>query len=317
MGNRIFAVGETVLDIIFKENDVQAARPGGSSFNAAITLGRLGAPVEFISEMGADKVGDMIVDFLEKNQVKARLGRYTDGKTALALAFLDHHSDAEYQFYKDYPHQRLQVEFPEIKSGDLLLFGSFYALNPGIRQRIRVLLQQGFDAGALLLYDPNFRESHLRDREALLPVITENMTYASLVRASDEDMRNVFGVLDADAAWDRVKDHCPVLVYTASSRGVFLRTKAVSLHLEVEKIEPLSTIGAGDNFNAGLAYGMHRKRVTRVDLQNLGAEDWTDLLRTAMAFSKAVCLSYDNYLSRDEAGKLKTMVYHQKRKEQK
>ena len=104
--SHIFAVGETILDIIFKDNLPKTARPGGSSFNASISLGRLGCPITLISEMGNDRVGDLIQDFMEENGVDTRyLSRYEEGQSAIALAFLDEKSDAQYQFYKDYPHQ--------------------------------------------------------------------------------------------------------------------------------------------------------------------------------------------------------------------
>jgi len=64
---QIYAIGETILDIIFRDQQPRVARPGGSSFNASITLGRLNAPITFISEMGADRVGDLIKEFMEKN----------------------------------------------------------------------------------------------------------------------------------------------------------------------------------------------------------------------------------------------------------
>ena len=144
----IFAVGETILDIIFKDGQPVAAKPGGSSFNAAITLGRLGAPVTFIPEMGNDHVGDMIQAFLTENGVDSRyVSRYAEGQSAIALAFLNQKSDAEYQFYKDYPHQRLDIEFPDFNADDLLMFGSFYALNPGIRPRVKLLLEKAQAGG--------------------------------------------------------------------------------------------------------------------------------------------------------------------------
>ena len=178
----IYAVGETILDIIFKDDQPRAAKPGGSSFNASITLGRLGAPITFISEMGKDKVGDLIQNFMEKNGVDADyLSRYEQGQSAIALAFLNDKSDAEYQFYKDYPHQRLDVEFPEFKRDDLLMFGSFYALNPGIRPRVKELLQKAMKAGATIMYDPNFRSTHSPERDDLIDVIKENMGFAFIV----------------------------------------------------------------------------------------------------------------------------------------
>lgn len=303
---QVYAVGETVLDIIFRENQPKAAKPGGSSFNASITLGRLDVPVTFISEMGQDRVGDIIQDFLEENGVNTScISRYEKGQSAIALAFLNDKNDAEYQFFKDYPHQRLNVEFPDIKPDDLLVFGSFYALNPGIRPRVKALLDKASQAGATIMYDPNFRSSHLHEREELRQAIQENMAFASIVRASDEDLLNIFEVDNPDDAWNRVSKFCPLLLYTANSEGVYLRSEQLNLHMKVESIKPVSTIGAGDTFNAGILYGLSRKGYGKEQILALGREDWEELIRDAIDFSKEVCLSYDNYLPGDIADKLK------------
>ena len=66
---KVIGIGETVLDIIFKGTQPMAAKPGGSTFNALISLGRLGVPSIFISETGRDKVGDIIVSFLKQNNI--------------------------------------------------------------------------------------------------------------------------------------------------------------------------------------------------------------------------------------------------------
>lgn len=303
---KIYAVGETILDIIFRDNQPQAAKPGGSSFNASITLGRLGAPVALISEMGNDLVGDIIYAFLSENGVDTQyLSRYEEGQSAIALAFLNKKSDAEYQFYKDYPHQRLGVEFPEFRKNDLLLFGSFYSLNPGIRPRVRLLLEKAREAGVTMIYDPNFRNTHSRDRDDLLSVIRENMDFASIVRASDEDLVNIFNATDPDEAWEKVRPHCPILIYTANAHGVYLRSENIKAHMEVDRIEPLSTIGAGDTFNAGILYGLFRNGYSGNQIRKMGRPAWEELVKYAMEFSREVCLSYENYLPVEYARELK------------
>ena len=98
----IYALGETVFDIIFKDFKPQAAKPGGSSFNAMITLGRLGVPGSFISEVGNDRIGNYIKEFLTDNGIRNEyVVLFEDGKSALSLAFLNLSSDAVYEFYKD------------------------------------------------------------------------------------------------------------------------------------------------------------------------------------------------------------------------
>ena len=81
--------------------------------NTAVSLGRAGIHVEFISEIAADQPGEMIVRFLQENRVgTSYLNRYTDGKTTLALAFLNEQADAGYSFYPDPPKERLTGNLP-------------------------------------------------------------------------------------------------------------------------------------------------------------------------------------------------------------
>ena len=68
---KVIGIGETVLDIIFRDNQPIQAVPGGSTFNSVISLGRAGVPVKFISEAGNDRVGRQIIQYLEDNGVDA------------------------------------------------------------------------------------------------------------------------------------------------------------------------------------------------------------------------------------------------------
>ena len=112
---KVFGIGETILDIIFRNDQPQKAVPGGSVFNGLISLGRLNVPVSFISELGNDRVGDMIRDFMEDNHITTEfVDRFPDGKSPISLAFLDDDKNANYIFYKDYPAQRLEVPLPKI-----------------------------------------------------------------------------------------------------------------------------------------------------------------------------------------------------------
>ena len=69
MMRKIYGIGETVLDIIFKNGQPQAAKAGGSVLNSVISMGRIGLPVSFISEYGRDDVGNLIDTFLKDNGV--------------------------------------------------------------------------------------------------------------------------------------------------------------------------------------------------------------------------------------------------------
>ena len=47
---KVIGIGETILDIIFRDDQPIGAVPGGSVFNGLISLGRVGVNAAFISE---------------------------------------------------------------------------------------------------------------------------------------------------------------------------------------------------------------------------------------------------------------------------
>ena len=127
--SRIFAIGETVFDIIFKNGKPASSTPGGSMLNTAVSLGRLGLDVYFISEYGKDKVGELVDNFLRTNGVSTDyVSRSDDLPSSLALAFLDDNNNADYSFYKYHPEKRLDIPFPELTHSDIVLYGSFYVI---------------------------------------------------------------------------------------------------------------------------------------------------------------------------------------------
>src|SRR3712207_1302142 len=93
---KVIGIGETVLDIIFKNGQPVSAVPGGSAFNAIVSLGRSGVNTTFISEAGNDRVGRYVIDFLKDNGVNAdHVNVFPDSKSPISLAFLDEHNNAE------------------------------------------------------------------------------------------------------------------------------------------------------------------------------------------------------------------------------
>jgi fructokinase len=304
---KIFGIGETVLDIIFKNGQPQAAKAGGSVLNSIVSMGRMELPVSFISEYGLDDVGHLIDNFLKNNGVNTSfVHRFHQGSTALALAFLDEKNDAHYSFYKDFPGKRLDIDFPVIEKNDIVQCGSFYAIWPEIRKKFKKFIYSANEKGALIVYDPNFRPTHLSELDTLKPLIIENMKMANLIRGSDEDFKNIFGLNNADEAWEVVKNYCKCLVFTANVEGVYVRTTSFSGKFPVQKITPVSTIGDGDNFNAGMITSIYHHNIKKEHLEKLTEKEWAKVITTAVAFATNVCLSYENYISSEFAKEYKS-----------
>ena len=306
---KVIGIGETVLDIIFRNNQPIQALPGGSTFNAIISLARSGVPTSFISETGNDRVGQTIIQFLRDNGCNAdSVSVYPDSKSPLSLAFLNDKNDAEYIFYKDHPKDRLDFTYPSVQADDLVVFGSYYALNPVIRPQVKAFLEYAHQRGAILYYDVNFRASHQHEVIKLTSNLLENFELADIVRGSKEDFQILFKKDNPDVVYrTQISFYTKKFIYTRGAGPVEVRADGgFSKQYPVLPTETVSTIGAGDNFNAGFVYGLIKYGVTRSDIEvGLSEEQWDKLIASAQAFSANCCKSLGNSIDAAFAEQLK------------
>lgn len=306
---KVIGIGEAVLDIIFKDNKPVEAVPGGSAFNAITSLGRCGVSTSFISEAGNDHVGKYIIEFLKSNGVNAdNVTTFPDSKSPVSLAFLNEKNDAEYIFYKDHPHDQLEFTYPDIQPDDIVLFGSFYAVNPVIRPQLVGLLDYARSHGAIIYYDVNFRPAHKDEVIRITPNLIENLDYADIVRGSHEDFATLYKKEDADKVYNaEISFYCRQFIYTHGSQPVEVRGgRDMKKSYPVPDTKVVSTIGAGDSFNAGFIFGMLKQGITRSDLERgLTGEQWDSLIGCALSFSADCCKDIFNYVSKEFGEKMK------------
>lgn len=298
---KVIGIGETVLDIIFRDEQPISAVPGGSTFNAIVSLGRAGVPTTMISETGNDRIGRNIISYLEQNGCDAsHVHVYPESKSPLSLAFLNERNDAEYIFYKDHPNDRIEFFNADINPDDIVVFGSFFAINPVIRPQVFAFLDYARQHGAILYYDVNFRASHKNDVIKITPNLLENLELADIVRGSSEDFEVLFKRNDPDSVYrSQISFYTKKFIYTRSADPIEVRAEGgFSKQYPVSALQTVSTIGAGDNFNAGFVYGMILLGISRADIEKgLTEEQWNQLLHCAMEFSSECCKSIHNSIS--------------------
>ncbi len=267
----------------------------------------MGIKVDFISQIGDGHVGDIIEGFMQENGMNTRYMMRRKGiKTDVSLAFLNENNDAKYNFYKDYQSQQVSIEIPKIEKDDLILLGSFYSLNPLTRPTVVRLLEEAQEQGAIVYYDPNFRANHQQDLIHLMPNMIENFEAASIIRGSNEDFGYIFGLTEADKIYnEKLKYYGSPFICTTADGEVALRTHTFCKNYPVPRIETVSTIGAGDTFNAGILFGLIHENVYYDDLATLPEATWDKVIGYAIRFSAQVCQSYQNYVSNEFAQSVK------------
>jgi fructokinase len=301
---RVYTIGDCVLDILFQDQKPVESKPGGSILNSSVSLGRLGVSVSLLSELGEDHVGQFIAQFLKDNGVDTSLvTRFTDTNTNLALAFLDENRNADYSFYKTRKGLPTIIDLPErVQAGDIILFGSFLAVKKEFRKALLAFLKRARKQGAMIVYDPNFRKQHLPLLNEVMPYIKENMALANIVKASNEDIELIAGKDNFKDAKEWMASFSnAALVYTANKNGVSVGI-GPEHHFSVSQITPVSTIGAGDTFNAALVYYFVKRNVSVGQLNaGLNESQIKEMIELAIKFSQEVCMQYDNFFPVDLA----------------
>ena len=298
--NKVVGVGETILDILFKNNQPVAAVPGGSSFNSIISVGRAGVPCAFVGYTGADIVGQQTIDFMKENGVSTEYFEVREEeKSAVSLAFLNENGDANYVFYKQPPMAKPDWKAPTLFQNDVLLLSSYYAVCKGTRPMITQLLDKANKVGAIVYYDLNFRKGHAHELEALKPAILSNFSQSSIVRGSADDFEIMYGTRDASLIYQQyIKAYCPLFICTAGAGKIEVFTPSRNYSFQAPKIDNVvSTVGAGDSFNAGFSCALLWQGITKEKLPNLTEEQWKKLIHIACQFAGNACQSKENYVN--------------------
>ncbi|MCB1347800.1 MAG: carbohydrate kinase [Maritimibacter sp.] len=254
----ILCCGEALIDMLPRETTAGepafAPYAGGSVFNTAIALGRLGAPAGFLSGISTDLFGRILDETLAASKVDASLAIRSGRPTTLAFVTLTN-GHAQYAFYDENTAGRMigVEDLPEIPADVEALFFGGISLPPdpcGATYESLMLREAG---RRVTMIDPNIRPSFITDEAGYRARIGRMMAAATIVKSSDEDL-DWLGMTPADLLAAGAKLVC----LTEGSKGVTAHWAGGSVFVAARKVEVVDTVGAGDTFSAGLLAGLHR-----------------------------------------------------------
>jgi len=293
---KIIAIGESVLDTTFSGNQPTRSFMGGRIANTAAIVGSMGLPVAMVSECGADRVGDIIIDYLTRHHVDVTsIDRYTEGTTAMSAIFTDASGKDTLVNYGTYPKERFDVVWPRIDEDDIVLFGSLYAITEPQRAALFELVNYAVERKAIIVYLPGFQHGINFHIAHVMPAILENLEVSDLVIAHERDLRDVYPGESAQQAYtDHVEFYCdnylhihPDLSVTRFGNGIKgLTHPAIGLPSR-------HMLGWQAGFTAGVIYGMFKNEVTQSTIHQLPRTVWNDIVNGAQAIASA-CANPDN-----------------------
>lgn len=252
---RIVVAGEALIDLIVSADGTIAAIPGGGPYNTARTIARLQGDVAFLGRISSDGFGRRLRAGLEADGVRTDLVVATDDPTTLAVAELDKHGTASYQFYVDGTSASGVLDADTARAAGsaphALHVGTLGLVLEPIGSSLERLVATMPDA-ALVMLDPNSRPSATRDPDAFRARIGRLSARADVVKVSDDDLAFLSPRLSVDVAIDRLlAAGVAVVLRTDGGRAVEIRGTSFRTVVEVPRVQVVDSVGAGDAFGGG------------------------------------------------------------------
>ncbi len=258
--------------------------PGGSPYNVAVALARLGAQVEFAGKASTDFFGRSLVENLQQEGVGIRFLSSSPAPSTLAFVTLER-GEPSFAFYGEGSADTLLQagDLPAgIASTTVLAFGSISLLRGPTAATITHLVERLHDR-TLLCFDPNIRPSLVKDATSYRQMLTQLFRTVAIVKMSETDTKWFAPDQSPESVAAEVQRLGPALVVvTRGSRGAVAQTASVTIQVSAPAVRVVDTVGAGDAFTAGVLFALMEQRgASRASIEHLRASE----LKAALTFA--------------------------------
>ncbi len=258
----VTALGEVLID--FTDSGISAngqklfeRNPGGAPANVLVALQKLGHKTAFIGKVGADMHGDFLRKTIEDNGINCE-GLISDPNffTTLAFVALDESGDRSFSFARK-PGADTQLTVDDlpadvIANSKVFHVGSLSLTDEPARSATIAALKIAKDSGAVMSYDPNYRDSLWTSAEAASVQMRSILPYMDLVKISAEECPLVTDFNTPEEAAKALLDEgVSVVVVTLDADGAYVATKDGAGIVESFRVDAVDTTGAGDSFWGG------------------------------------------------------------------
>lgn len=245
----IFATGGTATGLLFD------GRIGGSPFNVALGLARLGQPVGFFGGIGTGFAGERLMQALADEGIDAGAVARMDAPTTLSLVGVGANGVPSYAFYGHGGADRqLRPEHLAAlpASARAFHFGSYAMVVQPVGATQRALVEREHRR-SVISYDPNVRANVEPDLAIWRDTLDWMLPRTHLLKVSDEDLALLYPGLDMAAfAANALAAGTALVVVTRGGDGAVGFTAGNTVQMAPVPVAVVDTVGAGDTFQAAL-----------------------------------------------------------------
>ena len=292
----IVVCGEALIDLFVGRPEAGGiatqAVAGGSPFNVALGLARLGIPSSFLSTLSQDAFGDFLLMRLQEAGVETGFVRRVPESTTLSVVAPAAGGHPHYTFHSQGADRALAAaDLPDLPASVAAIAAGSYALavEPSA-SAIEALLRREHGRRVVSL-DPNIRPRVIGDLAAFQPRFEALLASATIVKASAEDIELLYGAADPAAVAQGWLARGPSLVVvTAGPEGATAYFGGRRVARPGLTVDVVDTVGAGDTFHAALLAHFAARGMLSVDrLARLTANEVAAALDDAAVAAALTC----------------------------
>lgn len=242
--------GERNSELNFK------ALAGGSPFNVAVGLRRLGVESALFGGISSDYLGQRLRQVLAEEGVSDRYLVASEAPTTMAMVGLDAQGSPQYMFRGDgcADRQLLVEHLPALDEQVTgLHVGSYSLVVAPVGDTLLALVERESER-RLISLDPNVRLNPAPDIERWRQRIESFAAHAHLIKVSEEDLELLYpGVSPLTSIERWLAGRCQVVFLTRGNAGasVFSRQHG-HWSVPARQVVTQDTVGAGDTFQAAI-----------------------------------------------------------------
>ena len=289
--------GEALMDV-FANGDTPTglaldARIGGSPFNVAMGLARLGQPVAFFGGVSRGFVGERLMRALREEGIVTQTVVELDAPTTLGLVGLDGNGVPSYSFYGERCADRLLPRTALAQAPSTAWcyhFGSYTMVVEPVADTLRALVEREHER-SLIAYDPNIRLNVEPDLMGWRQALQWMLPRTHLLKISDEDLGLLYpGTDPAALAVDWLAQGVAMVVVTRGGEGASAWTAKHHVAGPASPTTLVDTVGAGDTFQAALLTWLaEHDALDATSLRELDARSMGEALHFAGAAAAITC----------------------------
>lgn len=236
---------------------VMTAHQGGSPYNCAIALAKLGNRTGFLCPISQDAFGDYLIGPLKEAGVELLIQQRVPDYTTLAVVNFDANHNARYGFYRAADKAITADSVLQALPHEVRLYqiGGFCPIDEEQSEIWLSAVEAAIDRGATISIDPNVRPSLISDFEAYRVRLGHFLDKAQIIKVSEEDLTALDPDLDFEEHARRLlmRPRCALVVVTFGERGSVAVTRTATARADIYRSTGSGdTVGAGDSLMAGI-----------------------------------------------------------------